>query len=234
MKKRFDKKQYELLGRAVKSGDFSLWNEWYAAHLKEMLYLRSTDAYGAHLDGADLSYMYLEGVNLRFASLKGADLSYTYLKGADLEGADLSGANLWRAYLAHANLAGTNPDAALYEPGERVKFDEKQAELLRSGVAPWNEWYRLQLFEGAEDVKHYGAYLEEASFVGLDLPGVNLAYAHLEGADLRQVNLSGANLLHAHLEGADLWRANLTNANLRWAELGGANLSGADITGAKF
>jgi len=223
----FDTEQYSLLDECSKSKDFTRWNEWYAAHLKETMYLRSSDAYGAHLEGGDLAYWYLEGVDLRFANLKNADLSYSYLKSADLSYANLAGTNLWRAYLAKALLDGANPDVAEYDSAGRIKCDPAQVKCLKDGVSGWNEWYLDELSHNPEDTRVYGAYLEEASFMGLDLSGAILSYAHLEGADLRNVNLSGARLIHAHLEGADMWKADLTDADLRFAELGGANLAGA-------
>ena len=223
----FDAEQYSQLRDCSNAKDFTSWNEWYAVHLKETMYLRSSDAYGAHLEGGDLAYWFLEGANLRFANLKNADLSYSYLKNADLSYANLAGTNLWRAYLARALLDGANPDAAVYDAAGRIKCDPAQVERLKAGVSGWNEWYADELSPLMDDTRGYGAYLEEASFMGLDLSGALLSYAHLEGADLRNVNFSGADLRHAHLEGADLWRADLTGADLRFAELGGANLSGA-------
>lgn len=225
-KSKFDAKQYALLQSCSKAEDFKTWNEWYAAHLKETMFLRSSDVYGAHLQGGDFAYWFLEGADLRFANLKNADLSYSYLKSADLSNADLSGANLWRAYLSRALLDGANPDAAVYDAAGKIKCDPDQVALLRSGVSVWNEWYADEISKKPSDTRVYGAYLEEASFMGLDLSGVNLSYAHLEGSDLRNVNFTGADLTHAHLEGADLWKSDLTGADLRFAELGSANLAG--------
>ena len=205
MKSRLDKKQYDLLVSSVKSENISEWNEWYTAHLKDTIHLRGTSVFGAHLDGADLSY----------------------LNDANLEGANLFSANLWRASLDGTNLEGANPDSANFEPAGRLKFDAVQAELLKMGSDVWNPWYKSKLMEENSSVWLYGAYLEEVSLAGLDLSGANLSYAHLEGADLRQVNLRNADLSYAHLEGADLWQADLRGANLQHAELGGANLEGA-------
>ena len=236
---RFNQDQYALLRRGSELMDFTEWNSWYAKYLADNLFLRSTDAYGAHLAGADLAYWYLEGADLRFAQLQNADLSYSYLKHANLANANLAGTNLWRAFLAGAELSGANPDAAVYDPAGRIKVDPAQESRLRKAaesgtIAAWNAWYRTELSKEDSDVRLYGAYLEEASLRNLDLSGAVLCYAHLEGADLRHVNLSGANLSHVHLEGADLWQADLTNADLRYAELGGANLAGAKKDHALF
>lgn len=229
---RFNPDHYARLRRGSELMDFTEWNEWYAGYLADNLFLRSTDAYGAHLAGADLAYWYLEGADLRFAQLQGADLSYSYLKHANLANANLAGTNLWRAFFAGAELSGANPDAAVYDPADKIKFDPTQASRLRQAaesgnISAWNEWYKTELSGKDGDVRLYGAYLEEASLRNLDLSGAVLCYAHLEGADLRHVNFTGANLSHVHLEGADLWQADLTDADLRHAELGGANLAGA-------
>ncbi|MEA5086904.1 MAG: pentapeptide repeat-containing protein [Methanocorpusculum sp.] len=226
-KPKFDAKQYAMLRECSGEKDFTRWNAWYAVHLKETMYLRSSDAYGAHLEGGDLAYWFLEGADLRFANLRNADLSYSYLKSADLSYANLAGANLWRAYLSRAVLDGANPDAAVYDSAGKIKCDPAQVARLKAGVPSWNAWYAHEIANKPDDTRVFGAYLEEASFVGLDLSGVHLSYAHLEGADLRHVNFTGADLTHAHLEGADLWKADLTGADLRFAELGGANLAGA-------
>ncbi len=233
-KSMFDPGQYSLLWECSKEKDFTRWNEWYAVHLKETMYLRSSDAYGAHLEGGDLAYWFLEGADLRFANLQKADLSYSYLKSADLSNANLAGTNLWRAYLSRASLDGANPDAAVYDGEGKIKCDPAQVSRLKAGVFGWNEWYENEISNKPDDTRVYGAYLEEASFMGLDLSGVHLSYAHLEGADLRHVNLSGADLTHAHLEGADMWKANLTGADLRFTELGGANMAGAKKVNTLF
>ncbi len=69
-KPKFDAEQYSMLRECSKAKDFTRWNGWYAANLKETMYLRSSDAYGAHLQGGDFAYWFLEGADLRFANLK--------------------------------------------------------------------------------------------------------------------------------------------------------------------
>lgn len=219
--------------------DFSEWNFWYEKYLLENKFLRSTDNYGAKLDGADLAYCYLEGANLSFAHLMNADLSYTYLRKANLENANLAGANLWRAYFVGAKLSGANPDAASYDSLGKVKYDSGVADFLRKSassknISEWNVWYEGELSNEAGDARVYGAFLEEADLRNLDISNAVLRYAHLEGADLRGILLRDADLSFAHLEGADLWDADLSGANLSHAELGGANLSGARMDGVRF
>lgn len=239
-RKKFDAAQYARLKQCSQAMDFTEWNAWYAGYLKENLFLRSsTESYGAHLEGADLSYWYLEGADLRSALLENADLSYTYLKNARLENANLTGANLWRAFLGGAFLAGANPDAARYDAAGKMKYKPVVATLLREcavngTIARWNVWYKNDLALNAPGSPNYGAYLEEAHLRDLDLSRAYLQYAHLEGADLRNVRLCGADLRYSHLEGADLWQADLQDADLTHAELGGANLAGANLTNTKF
>ncbi len=93
-KSKVDAEQYALLQSCSQAEDFKPWNEWYAVHLKDMKYLRSSDAYDPHLEGGDLACWFLEG----------ADLSY----------ANLAGANLWRPYRSCYLLDGSNPNAAVY------------------------------------------------------------------------------------------------------------------------
>jgi uncharacterized protein YjbI with pentapeptide repeats len=233
-RRKFDQVQYDLLKRCSAAMDFTEWNGWYETHLRENSFLRSTDGYGAKLEGADLAYFYLKGANLSFANLMHADLSYTYLRNANLENANLAGANLWRAYVAGAKLSGANPDAAHYESAGKTKYDPDVADLLKrsassGSISGWNAWYKNELADGPKDARRYGAFLEEADLRNLDLSHADLSYAHLEGADLRGVVLREADLSYAHLEGADLWDADLTGADLSHAELGGANLAGAKM-----
>lgn len=196
---KFNPSQYDMLRRCAEAMDFTEWNSWYAAYLKEIIFLRSTDTYGAHLAGADLAYWYLEGADLRFAQLQNTDLSYSYLKRANLANANLAGTNIWRAFFAGAELSGANPDAAVYDGAARIKYDPVQADLLRSAaesgmISRWNDWYKKELSTKGGDVRQYGAFLEEASLRNLDLSGAVLCYAHLEGADLRHAELGGAEL----------------------------------------
>ncbi len=101
---------------------------------------------------------------------------------------------------------------------------QEQLELLKAGVAAWNEWRQLN-------------------------PD---AWPDLSNADLRCASLSGANLSHANLGGTDLSDAELTRAdlsqvnllgepagfthsvNLRGATLSRADLTGADLTGSNL
>jgi len=72
---------------------------------------------------------------------------------------------------------------------------------------------------------------------GIDLSGIDLAYAvflsaNLTGADFTGANLTNAFFNIANLTGADFYHANLTDASLWDANLTGADLIGADLTGA--
>jgi uncharacterized protein YjbI with pentapeptide repeats len=69
-----------------------------------------------------------------------------------------------------------------------------------------------------------GAYLDHASWSGLDLEGVDLQSADLGWADLSRANLEKANASQARLHRANLGKAILNS----WVALG-ADLSGADL-----
>lgn len=76
-----------------------------------------------------------------------------------------------------------------------------------------------------------------ATCVGVDLAGDNLAKATLTGANFAQADLADADLhladlTGANLRGADLAGADLTGATLSHAQLRGANLTSADLAGA--
>ena len=66
--------------------------------------------------------------------------------------------------------------------------DESQLEILKQGVAVWNDWRKK-----ADDVNLAGADLHEADLGGADL----------RRADLRRANLNGANLGATDLSTAD-------------------------------
>ncbi|HEY7419444.1 MAG TPA: pentapeptide repeat-containing protein, partial [Ktedonobacteraceae bacterium] len=114
-------------------------------------------------------------------------------------------------------------------------------EILKQGVAKWNEWRR--------DNPGVVPDLKEADLViailrEIDLKRVNLSDADLSFADLSEADLRGADLSHADLSGANLSKANLISANLTRADLstailsdadlGGADLGGADLSDADF
>jgi uncharacterized protein YjbI with pentapeptide repeats/energy-coupling factor transporter ATP-binding protein EcfA2 len=69
-----------------------------------------------------------------------------------------------------------------------------------------------------------GAYLDHASWSGLDLEGVDLQSADLGWADLSRANLEKANVSQARFHRANLRKAILNS----WVALG-ADLSGADL-----
>jgi uncharacterized protein YjbI with pentapeptide repeats len=99
--------------------------------------------------------------------------------------------------------------------------DEEHLQIIRQGVAAWNEWRgkNPELFPN----------LWEANLVA-----ANLVAANLIRADLRRAYLSNADLPNASLSDADLSRADLRNANLSDADLSRADLSGADLSGTQL
>jgi uncharacterized protein YjbI with pentapeptide repeats len=84
-------------------------------------------------------------------------------------------------------------------------------ELLKQGIASWNEW-------------------RKGNPTSLpDLVRADLSMANLSSANLGRADLSGADL-----SGADLNRANLSDADLNRAYLSRAYLSRADLSDADF
>lgn len=114
-------------------------------------------------------------------------------------------------------------------------------EILKSGVARWNEW-RAQ----HPDVRPYlyGADLRDADLRQANLYKAFLSHANLTGADLAGAKLDGAsltegvlchtNLSRAYLTGVDFYGANLQNANLSRANLIGTHLLEADLRGTNL
>jgi uncharacterized protein YjbI with pentapeptide repeats len=122
--------------------------------------------------------------------------------------------------------------------------NEKHLEILKQGVAVWNEW-RINNFEVIPDL--HGADLSKANLSEADLSEAILSRAtiietDLSGAFLNRANLSEANLSCAKLTGAflnatflhktQLGGAILRNAHLRGAKLNRASLIEADLSGA--
>jgi uncharacterized protein YjbI with pentapeptide repeats len=120
-------------------------------------------------------------------------------------------------------------------------FEQEHVDLLRSGVAGWNEWRAgnesvvPKLAEAdLAAVNLAGANLRNARMHGANLNRAILHEARLDGARLGEANLSSAKMDHAVLDDADLSGANLRkaglfHASLRRAKLAGANLSQANL-----
>ena len=109
-------------------------------------------------------------------------------------------------------------------------------EILRSGVAAWNEW-RMEHPMVAPDFKAAdlsGTNLSRANLSGANLSHANLQKADLSRANLRRANLCGTIVSEANLSRAQLPGTQLRGAKLREADLGGANLSGTTLTGANL
>ena len=79
-----------------------------------------------------------------------------------------------------------------------------------------------------------GAYLEEASWAGVDLTGAILREADLSHADLSSARLDRANLWNTQLMSADLHAASLCSTQIERADLRLAHLAGVRAEGARF
>jgi uncharacterized protein YjbI with pentapeptide repeats len=106
---------------------------------------------------------------------------------------------------------------------------EEHLQIIRQGVAVWNEW-REKNPELIPD-------LSKANLHKADLNFANLRDANLTGAKLTRASLSKANLIGASFSGAYLLGANLAEANLIGAlliqtDLRGASLSESFVYGA--
>jgi uncharacterized protein YjbI with pentapeptide repeats len=129
-------------------------------------------------------------------------------------------------------------DCTSKEEGAAVA-NPKHVEILKKGVAEWNEWRRANptIYPDLRGANLNNADLRTADLRAADLRAADLRAADLRAADLRAANLSSANLGdarlgNANLSNADLSGANLSDANLSNADLSGANLSDAGLYGA--
>ena len=107
--------------------------------------------------------------------------------------------------------------------------DQTHLQLLKEGVATWNQW-RI-------DNPKVSPNLREAELRQQKLDGANLSDADLWGAQLYKASLNDANLRRAdlrrsHLGSASLQRADLTDAMIAEAHVGMANFRGAVLTQA--
>jgi uncharacterized protein YjbI with pentapeptide repeats len=119
-----------------------------------------------------------------------------------------------------------------------------QLEILKNGVAAWNEWRNENPqtkieFESADlwRANLNGAILSNANLSGANLRDADLSETFLHGANLSGAVLSGANLNKADLRDANLYQAvlfqaDLSKANLLHTNLTGTNLSQANLRGA--
>ncbi len=112
----------------------------------------------------------------------------------------------------------------------------KHYELLKSGVAAWNQWRKDEPNVWPDLI---GAPLRNLSLDGVNLENTNLHRADLESASLvnaklRNVNLKEAILKSANLSGATLQESNLYGADVREANLEGTDLRDANLSRARF
>jgi uncharacterized protein YjbI with pentapeptide repeats len=144
------------------------------------------------------------------------------------------------------------------EPDDFAEVLARHAEFLASGggggrwetmitTSDENAAIVFGVYVGPKAAAGAQAGLAHRRLTGLDLRGVQLAFADLcgsygPGQDLTGANLAGsllvdsdfvgANFAAADLSGADLSRAELRRCSFRGANLRGADLEKADLTGA--
>ncbi len=104
--------------------------------------------------------------------------------------------------------------------------DEEQFNLLKQGVATWNQWRK--------EHPTILPMLQHANLSNWNLNGTNLSDANLSFADLSHADLSHSNLSFAHSSNAYLSNTNLCGANLSDADLSGANLNNVNLTNASL
>ncbi len=119
--------------------------------------------------------------------------------------------------------------------------DPDHVEILKSGVAVWNEWRGRHPTIGPDlseaslsRANLCEVFLSDADLRGADLSGADLFRADFRGANLSAADCGGANLSEADLSEAFLNRANFGEAFLSRANLSQANLSQADLSDAKL
>ena len=103
-----------------------------------------------------------------------------------------------------------------------------------NGITKWNLEEQIKLLKTPLRMYLGGFWerglLKKISMAGVDLSGLNLAYADLKYVNLKEADLKGVNLKHADLYRANLIWADLTETNLEHAYLIGADLKYANLT----
>lgn len=103
--------------------------------------------------------------------------------------------------------------------------NEEHLEILKQGVAVWNEWRNRNRF-----YLHAIPDLKEANLERVSLEGADFSSAHFDAANLTGANLTGASLKLANFKGANLQGANLSDTDLRRTQ----TLKKADLKGVNF
>jgi len=119
--------------------------------------------------------------------------------------------------------------------------NQAHVDILKQGVAVWNEWREkhpkmrpdLRMIKGASlqlnEMNLFGADLFGADLHGASITNANLNKTTLSQADLRSVNLTNSSLI-----GADLIRTNLCRATLAYTNLSNSNLTETNFNRANF
>lgn len=109
--------------------------------------------------------------------------------------------------------------------------------IIRQGVDTWNNWRQAHpeiTRPNLNNVSFNGAQLVGVNFHNVQLTRANFLVANLSGADLSGADITESNFYSAKLAGAKLAGANLTGSNFGVANLVGANLTGASLSCANL
>jgi uncharacterized protein YjbI with pentapeptide repeats len=184
----------------------------------------------AIMDGTGLAGAHFTGATLTGTHLNGADLT-----GADLTGADLTGAKLAGTILTGATLSGTIFDhcdlsTAKFGPAPKFGTSIGTRTRFRSATVPATSlglnWSYLDLS---------GATIADIpqSITSLNADAALLPdQLNLQGVDLDQATFRGTRMYGIQLQRANLHKATMTDALLKGARLNEANLTLADLSRA--
>ncbi len=234
--------------------------------------LAGVRANAADFSDADLSGVIIRGADLRKANFKGANLSQTDLSGSDMRDCNLQNAVMTGAILEQIESSGINDEGSIKTTDVMGNVFDTTTHNLEDMINQHILWItsvgkngnRLNLsgydLRQLVDLRLYtltALIAEKATFLNLNLNGIQLQSAVLTESDFRDCNLSRADLRAAVFDRANLSRANLMGsnlgplhfgkptdpnhkikpvsmikANLRYAQLSAANLSDINLSGA--
>lgn len=231
--------------------------------------LKITDLSGAHLANANLSGWDLSGATLINADLTGAVLSGCNLTNANLTGANLSGTDLSNVNAGNANFSNTSLYSADLSNGyfnsaiftgagfggatlDGANFTYANLTDLETVMDQAKTFVNSKKQTVTIQAQSYldlrGQTLNNVSFTGAKLAGINLSSCILNNVGFSQADLSGnadlSNINSSSLPGInnvnlkkpafDISNANLQNANLTGVNFQNISFNGTDFTNANL